>query len=99
MPRVAEYINSAIDKMTHGTEYKVVKLLHTEYANLTPKDLNTSIDKPENRWNIHYGFYDMLTFRVKPLCNGQLCYCSWSFGILMSPIGIRIKQFWCGKLR
>jgi hypothetical protein len=72
MPGVAETFKKVIDKMTHGTEFKLVNLLHAENANLTNKDLNTSIDKPENRWNIHLVSYDTLTSRAKPSCNGQL---------------------------
>jgi hypothetical protein len=50
-------------------------------VNLTHEDLNTSLDEPENRWNIHLVSYDTLTSRAKPSSNGQLSYCSWSFGI------------------
>jgi len=81
MPGVAETFKSVIKKMTHGTNFKLVNLLHTENANLTHKDLNTSINKPENRWNIHLVSYDTLTSRVKPSSHGQLSYCAWSFGI------------------
>ena len=59
-----------------------VDLLHTENANLTYKNLKTSIDKPENQWNIYLVSYDTLTSRAIPSSNGQLSYCSWSFGIL-----------------
>jgi len=55
--------------------------LHVENANLTHKDLTTSIDEPENRWNIQLVSYDPLTSRAKPSSDGQLSYCSWSFGI------------------
>ena len=77
---VAETFKTIIDEMTHGTELKLVNLLHTEYANLTHKDLNTGIDKPENQWNIHLVLYDTLISRAKPSSNGQLSYCAWSFG-------------------
>jgi hypothetical protein len=49
MPGVAETFKSVIDKITHGPDFKLVNLLHTENAYLTHEDLNTSIDKPENR--------------------------------------------------
>jgi hypothetical protein len=81
MPGVAETFKSVIDEMTFGTDFKLVNLLHAENANLTHEDLNTSIDEPENRWNIHLVSYDTLTSRAKPSSNGQLSYCSWSFGI------------------
>jgi hypothetical protein len=48
MPRVADTFKSDIDEMTHGTDFKLVNLLHTENANLTQEDLNTSIDEPGN---------------------------------------------------
>jgi hypothetical protein len=81
MPRVAEIFKSVIDAMTQGTDFKLVNLLRSENVNLTHKDLNTSIDKPENRWNIHLVSYDTLTSRAKPSSNGQLSYCTSSFGI------------------
>jgi len=48
MPGVAETFKSVIDEMTHGTDFKLINLLHPENANLPQKDLNTSIDEPEN---------------------------------------------------
>jgi len=48
MPRVAETFNTVINQMTHGTDFKLVNLLHAENANLTHEDLNTRIDEPEN---------------------------------------------------
>ena len=81
MPRVAETFKSVIDKMTYGTNFKLITMLNAENANLTQDNLNTSIDKPENRWNIHLVSYDTLTSRAKPSSNGQLSHCSWSFGI------------------
>jgi len=80
-PGVAKTIKTVIDKMTHGTDFKVVNLLQAENANLTHQDLNTSIDEPENRWNIHLESYDTLTSRAKPSCNGRLSHGAWSFGI------------------
>jgi len=82
MPGVAETFKIVIKEMTHGTDFKLVNLLHTQNPNLTHNDLNTSIDEPENRWNIHLVSYDTLTSRAKPSCNGQLSYCAWSFGIV-----------------
>jgi hypothetical protein len=81
MPGVAESFKSVMDKMTHGTDYKLITLLHTENANVSHEDLTTSIDEPENRWDIHLVLYDTLTSRAKPLSNGQLSYYGWSSGI------------------
>jgi len=81
MPRVAETFKSVIDETTHGTDFKLVNLLHTKNANLTHKDLNTSIDLPENLLNTHLVLYDTLSSRAKPSSNGQLAYCAWSPGI------------------
>jgi len=58
MPGVAETFKTVIGEMTHATDFKLVNLLHTENANLTHKDPNTSIDEPENRCNIHLMSYD-----------------------------------------
>jgi hypothetical protein len=66
MPAVAETFKTVIDEMTHGTDFKLVNLLHPENAHLTHGDLNTSIDEPEIRWNIHLVSYETLTSRAKP---------------------------------
>jgi len=55
MPRVTETVRMVIDEMTHGTDFKLVYLLPVKNANHTHKNLNTSIDKAENRWYIHLG--------------------------------------------
>jgi hypothetical protein len=69
---------SVIDEMTFAINFTLINLLHMENANLTHEDLNTSIDKPENRWIIHLVLYDPLTSRATPSTNGQLSHCSWS---------------------
>ena len=81
MAGVAETFKAIIDEMTHGTDFNLVDLLLADNANLTHQDLNSTIDKPENRWNIHLVSYDTLTSRAKPSSNGRLSHCSWSFGI------------------
>jgi hypothetical protein len=81
MPGVAETSKTVIYEMTHGTNFKLLTLLHSKNANLTHKDLNTSIDEPKNRWNIHIVSYDTVTSRAKPSSNEQLSDCSWSFAI------------------
>jgi len=81
MPGLAETFKTVNNEMTHGTDFKLVNLLQADDANLTHEDLNTSINEPENRWNIHLVSYDTLTSRAKPSSNGQLSYCAWSFRI------------------
>jgi len=81
MPGVAETVKTVMDEMTNGIDFKLVNLLHAANGNLTHEDLNTSIDEPENRWNIHRVLYDTLTSRAKPSSNGRLSHCAWSFGI------------------
>jgi hypothetical protein len=58
MPGVAETFKTVIDKMTPGTDFKVVNLLHSEIENLTHRDLNANIDEPENQSKIHLVSYD-----------------------------------------
>jgi hypothetical protein len=48
MPRVAVTFKTGINEMTDGTHFKLGKLLHAENANLTHKDLNTTIEEAEN---------------------------------------------------
>jgi len=81
MPRVAETFTTIINEMRYGTDFKLVNLLLAENANITQNDLNTSIDEPENQWNIHLVSYDSLTSRAKPSSNGRLSHSSQSFGI------------------
>jgi len=92
MTRVAETFKSVIDKMTLGTDFKLINLLHAENANLTHKDVNTTIHEPENRRNMHLVSYDTLISRVKPSSNSQLSYCSWSFGIFDDSHHYKIKN-------
>ena len=58
IPGLGETFKTVIDEMTHGTDFTLVNLLHSENANLTHEDLNTSIDEPETRWNIYLVSYD-----------------------------------------
>ena len=92
MPGVAENFQTVINEMRHATEFKPVYLLRAENANLTHKNLNTSFDEPENRWNIHLVSYDTLTSRAKPSRNGQLSYCAWSFGIFDESHRYKMKN-------
>jgi len=66
----------------HETNFKLINLLHVENVNRTDEDLNTTIDKSEYWRNVHPVLYVILTSRAKRLCNGQYCYCAWSFTIL-----------------
>jgi len=81
MPAVAETFKSVIDEMIFATDFQLINLWHAENVNLTHKDLNTSLDEPENRCSIHLVSYNTFLSRVKPSSNGQLSHCSWSFGI------------------
>jgi hypothetical protein len=81
MPGVAETFTTFIDEMTHGTDFKLGNLLHAENANISHEDLNSTVDEPENRWNVHLVSYDTLTSRAKPTSNGRLSHCGWSFEI------------------
>jgi hypothetical protein len=97
MSRVAETFKTVINKMTHGTDLKLINFLQAEYANLTHEDLNPRIDKPETRWNIHIVSYDTLTFIVKPSSNDELSRCTWSFGIIDESHQYKTKIVWAGQ--
>jgi hypothetical protein len=75
MPGVAVMFRSVIDEMTFVMDFTLINLMQAENANLTHEDLNSSLNKPENRWNIHLVSYDTLTSRAKPSSNGPLSHC------------------------
>jgi hypothetical protein len=79
---VAVWFGSAIDKMTYWTDFKLINLLHGDGTYLTYEDLHSSVEKPDNRWNVHLGWYYILTSTAKPSRNKQLSHCLWSFGML-----------------
>ena len=81
VPGVAETIKSVIYEMTHGTDFKLINIVHAENVNLTHEDLYTSTDAPENPWNVHIVSYETSTCGGKRASNGQLSNCSWSFEI------------------
>jgi len=81
IPGVAEMFNGVLDEMTHRTDSELINLLHVNRANITNEDLNASIDKPENWWNMHLLLYDTLKSKAKQSSNGQISYCVWSYGI------------------
>ena len=99
MPGVAATFKSVIDELTTATDFKLINLLHTENGTLTHEDLNSSLDEPENLWNIHLVSYDTLTSITKPSTNGQLSHCSWSFGIFDESHRYKMKIVWVGELR
>jgi len=95
MPGVADTFKSVIEEMTHGADFTLVNVLHTENEHLTNKELNTSIDEPEIQWNIHLVSDDTLTSRAKPSSNGPLSYCSWSVGIFNESCRNKVKNSVC----
>jgi len=78
--------------MTHATDFNLTNLLLTGNANVNLQNLNTSIDEPENRCNIHLESYDTLTYRAKLSCNGWLSHCSWTFWIFNESYRWRTKN-------
>jgi hypothetical protein len=76
IPGVTETFQTIIDKMTHGTDSKLVNWLNANNANVTHQDVNTSIEEPKNRWNIHLMLYDTLTSRVNPSSNQRIMHTS-----------------------
>ena len=81
IPAVAETMKGVMDEMTYETDFKLINLLHQQYANLTHKDLNTSVDESENCLIIKLVSYDTLISSAKRSHNGQLSYCTWSFAV------------------
>lgn len=98
MPAVTERFISVINKMTYGTNLKLMNILPAECVNFSHRGLNTGIKQSRNRWNIHLAFYVTLTSRAKLSSHSQLTNCEWSFEILMSLIGRGQKTVWVGKL-
>jgi len=64
MPGLGDTIKTVINESTHGTEFELVNLLHTNNINLTQENLKCCIDMPENGWNIHLVSYDTLQSRA-----------------------------------
>jgi len=79
--RVAETFKIVIDQMTSRADFKQVNLSQAENVNLSNDTLNTSVNDPENRWNIALVSHDTLTSGVKPSTHSQLTYSSWSVRI------------------
>jgi hypothetical protein len=98
MPRVEEMFKSVIDEMKFATDFKLINLLHAENVSLTHQDLNTSLDEPENRWNIHLVSSDTLTSRAKPSSNGQLSHWTWSFGTVDESHRYKTKNCMCRRI-
>jgi len=99
MPGVAETFKTVTNEMTNGTDFKLVNSLLTTNATLTHEDLNTCIDKPDIRWNIHLVLYDTLTSRSKPSRMAGSHTIHGVLGCLMSRIGTRQEIAWAGESR
>jgi hypothetical protein len=99
MPRDGETSKTVIDKITHGTNFKLVNLLNGENVNLTHEEVNTSIDEQGNRWTIHLVLYDTLTSRAKPPSNGRYSHSGWSVGIFDVSHWYETKIAWAVELR
>jgi hypothetical protein len=56
-------------------------MVYAENANLTNEDQITSIDEPENRWNLHFVSYDTLTSSGNPSSQDKLSHWVWNLGI------------------
>jgi len=72
MPGVAETFKSVSNELTYRTDFKPFNLLQALNWNLTHEDLNTSIDEPENQWNVHLVSYETSTSQAKQSSQGQL---------------------------
>jgi hypothetical protein len=81
IPCVAEAFKTVINKLTNGTDFKLLNLLNPENEDLTNEDPITRIDVLENRWNNHLVSNDTLTSTAKHSSNGRLSHCLWRFGI------------------
>jgi hypothetical protein len=64
MAIVAEMLQTVIDEMTHGPNFKPVNMFHVENVNHTPEDLTTGDDQPNNQKNMHLVSQDTSTFRA-----------------------------------
>jgi len=60
--------------MTYGINIKLVNMFDAENGNLTPKDLNTIINKLDNWWNILLVLYYIVISRANPISNVLLSY-------------------------
>ncbi|KAF8520710.1 hypothetical protein BDD12DRAFT_811081 [Trichophaea hybrida] len=76
---ICETFESDINDMSHNTHFTIIDLLDPNHYNLSNKDLNTSADELEHRWNINLISYDTLTARTKPNGQWQLTKRAWSF--------------------
>jgi len=92
IPRVTETLNKVINEMIQVTDFKLINLIPTKNVNCTHEYLNTSIDKPKNRWNIHPVSYDTSISRAKPPSIHRLSHCSWSFGIFNKSHPYKMKN-------
>lgn len=75
LPSRMEGFRSDIIVMTYGTDFTLENMLELENVNFTNENLNTSIDKPETKWQIKLVSYNTLLSTAKPSRNGQLLHC------------------------
>jgi len=71
IPRVAEWYTNFVYKMLHGTYFALLNSLDTEVANLTYCNLNSTMFKPDKRWNIRLVVYSVQKSWVKHGSNGN----------------------------
>jgi len=79
MSRVAESLRTIINTMIYWNDFKIVNMLEMENPDLSHKDVNTRVDKPEYRFNIQHVLQDSITSRVKPTSDSTHSYCVLSF--------------------
>jgi len=87
-----ETFNSVIDETTYETDFRLVNLLHAENGNLTHKNLNASIDEPDNWWNVHFVSSDALQSSAILSSNSQHSYWSWRVGIVNESHQYKMKN-------
>jgi len=92
MQGVAETFKTVINEISHGTYFKLVNMVHTENADLTKEDLNTSIEECENRSNILLVLYHTISSTAKPSSNGQLSYRARCFGSINNSPRFKTKH-------
>jgi len=61
MLQVAETLTMVSNEMSCRTDFKLMNMSPADNPDITHEYLNTGIDEPENRWNIHLVVYDILT--------------------------------------
>jgi hypothetical protein len=70
MPRVAETFKTVLDKITYGTNFKLLNLLAAENANHTHQNPNTCIEELVTRWHIYLVLRSTSISTTKPSNKG-----------------------------